>query len=291
MNFQNGDPTKWVIASGPIKASGESALFYNPIIADPAAAGTIFAGAVSVWRTQDWAGSQVFLEATCPEFTTSGANPVCGDFVRIGLNGATNLTVSSAGDYRGTSRSGGNVGAIARAPGDPGTLWVATTPGRVFVSKNADNATPTLVTYTRIDTLASNSPGRFISGIYVDPANPNHAWFSYSSYSTLDPATPGHVFEVTFNPIGPTATWTNRDGSGGTMFPDFPATGIAADSNGDLFVSNDWGVLRLPNGSPDWEVAGTALPMVEVTGLNIVPSARLLYASTHGRGAWKLKLP
>ena len=291
VNFQNGDPTKWVIASGPIVASGESALFYNPIIADPAVAGTIFAGAVSVWRTQDWAGSQVFLEAACPEFTTSGANPACGDFVRIGLNGATNLTVSSLGDYRGTSRSGGNVGAIARAPGDPGTLWVATTPGRVFVSKNADNATPTLVTYTRIDTLASNSPGRFISGIYVDPANPNHAWLSYSSYSTLDPATPGHIFEVTFNPIGPTATWTNLDGAGLTMFPDFPATGIATDTNGDVYASNDWGVLRLPNGSPDWEVAGTALPMVEVTGLNIVPSARLLYASTHGRGAWKLKLP
>jgi hypothetical protein len=99
------------------------------------------------------------------------------------------------------------------------------------------------------------------------------------------------VFSVVFNPVGPTATWTNLDGSGGTMFPDFPATGIAADSNGDVFVSNDWGVLRLPNGSPDWEVAGTALPMVEVTGLNIVPSARLLYASTHGRGAWRLKLP
>ena len=31
--------------------------------------------------------------------------------------------------------------------------------------------------------------------------------------------------------------------------------------------------------------------MVEVAGLTIVPSARVLYAATHGRGAWKLKLP
>ena len=294
VNFQNGDPTKWVIASGPITASGESALFYNPIIADPnpAAAGTIFAGAVSVWRTQDWAGSQAFLEATCPEFTTSGTNPACGDFVRIGP-GVTNLTASGPFpfDYRGSTRAGGNVGALARVATDTGTLWAATTTGRVFVSKNADNADPTLVTYTRIDTLAANSPGRFISGIYVDPTNPNHAWLSYSSYSTLDSTTPGHVFSVTFNPVGPSATWTNLDGAGPTMFPDFPATGIAADTNGDVYASNDWGVLRLPNGSPDWEVAGTALPMVEVTGLNIVPSARVLYASTHGRSAWKLRLP
>ncbi len=36
------------------------------------AAGTIFEGSQSVWRTQDWAGDQAFLEANCPEFTTSG---------------------------------------------------------------------------------------------------------------------------------------------------------------------------------------------------------------------------
>jgi hypothetical protein len=290
VNFQNGDPTKWVIASGPIVASGESALFYPPLIADPnpAAGGTIFQGSLSVWRTQDWAGNQAFLEATCPEFTTSGANPVCGDFVPIGPT-ATNLT-TAAGDYRGTTRSGGNVGALARVATDTATLWAATTTGRVFVSKNADNIVPTTVTYTRIDSLAANSPGRFISGIYVDPTNPNHAWLSYSSYNTLDPTTPGHVFSVTFNPVGPSATWTNLDGSGVTGFPDFPATGIAADSNGDLYVSNDWGVLRLPNGSSSWVVAGAGLPMVEVAGLTIVPSARVLYAATHGRSAWKLPL-
>ena len=87
VNFQNGDPTKWVIASGPIAATEPGgAQFYAPIIADPnpAAAGTIFEGSLSVWRTQDWAGGQAFLEANCPEFTTAGDNPACGDFVRIG---------------------------------------------------------------------------------------------------------------------------------------------------------------------------------------------------------------
>ena len=38
-------------------------------------------------------------------------------------------------------------------------------------------------------------------------------------------------------------------------------------------------------------VAGTGLPMVEVPGLTIVPSERLLYAATHGRSAWLLQLP
>jgi len=291
VNFQNGDPTKWVIASGPI-ASTEPAAFYAPIIADPnsAAAGTIFQGSLSVWRTQDWAGNQAFLEANCPEFTTSGANPACGDFVRIGPTGATNLAASAA-DYRGTTRAGGTVGALARTISDTATLWVATTPGRVFISKNADT-TNTSVTFTRLDSLAGNSPGRFISGIVVDPANSNHAWISYSSYSTLDPATPGHIFSVTYNQSAGTATWTSLDGSGATAFPDFPATGIAFDSVlGDIYASNDWGVLRLANGSTDWVVAGVGLPNVEVAGLTIVPSARKLYAATHGLSAWQLTLP
>ena len=35
--------------------------------------------------------------------------------------------------------------------------------------------------------------------------------------------------------------------------------------------------MKLANGSNTWTVAGTGLPMVEVQGLTIVPSERLLY--------------
>jgi hypothetical protein len=292
-NFQNADPSKWVIIGGPIAASPEGSNFYAPIIADPnpASAGTIFQGSQSVWRTQDWGGDQAFLEANCPEFTTSGADPDCGDFVRIGPAGATDLTVSAA-DYRGTTRAGGFVAAVERAPSDTGTLWVATNAGRVFISTNADAAAGS-VTYTRIDTLpsATADPGRFVSGIYIDPANPNHAWISYSGYNFNTPAEPGHVFEVTYNPATPDATWTSLDTPGGTPFPDFPATDVVRDSNGDLYVSNDFGVMMRANGSTNWTAAGTGLPMVEVAHLTIVPSARVLYAATHGRSAWKLTLP
>ena len=291
VNFQNGDPTKWVIASGPIAAT-EPAAFYAPIVADPnpAAAGTIFEGALSVWRTQDWAGNQAFLEANCPEFTTSGANPLCGDFVQIGPAGATNLT-ASASDYRGTSRAGGNVVAVERTPSNTGTLWAATGTGRVFVSQNAAAAAGS-VTFTRIDSLAANSPGRFVDGLYIDPSNSNHAWIAYGSYSSLTPSTPGHVFSVTYDPVAGTATWTSLDGSGPSAFPDFPATDVAYDGpTGDLYVSTDWGVLRQPSGSSNWAVAAGGLPNVEVAGLTIVPGARKLYAATHGRSAWVLNLP
>jgi hypothetical protein len=289
-NFRNGDPTKWVIISAPIAGSTEGSNFYVPIIADPnpANAGSIYEGSQSVWRTQDWGGDQAYLEANCPEFTTPGAQPGCGDFVQIGPAGDTDLTAD--GGYRGTGRTGGFVAAIARTAADTGTMWVATTTGRVFISMNADAAAGS-VTYTRLDDLpsATADPGRFVSGIAIDPANPNHAWISYSGYNFNTPE-PGHVFSVTYN--GSTdATWTSLDNPGGDSFPDFPATGIARDSNGDLYVSNDFGVMLLAMGSSDWAMAGTGLPMVEVAGLTIVPGDRKLYAATHGRGAWQLTLP
>jgi hypothetical protein len=183
------------------------------------------------------------------------------------------------------------VAAVSRTANDTNTLWAATTTGRVFISKNADTIN-TSVTYTRLDSLAANSPGRFVSGIVVDPANSNHAWIAYSSYSTLDPTTPGHIFSVTYDPNAGTATWTSLDGAGMGAFPDFPATAVAYDSvTGDLYASNDWGVLRLASGNTSWVTAGTGLPNVEVAGLTIVPSARKLYAATHGRSAWLLTLP
>ena len=289
-NFQNGDPSKWVVISAPFFQ--DTSLFYKPIIADPVVSGTIFVGLRGVWRTQDWGGDQATLEANCPEFTTPGNQPGCGDFVVIGGDNTPSGPARLTGTFYGADRSGGNVAAVERGPSDTGTLWAATTTGRVFISKNADAAAGS-VTYTRLDTLpsATADPGRFVSGIFIDPSNPNHAWISYSGYNFNTPAQPGHVFEVTYNQGTNDATWSSLDNPGGTAFPDFPATDIVRDSNGDLYVSNDFGVMLLANGSTSWTTAGTGLPMVEVAGLTIVPSARVLYAATHGRSAWKLTLP
>jgi hypothetical protein len=291
-NFHNGAPTKWVVIGGPIASSPEGSYFYPPVLADPNAAnaGTIFQGSFSVWRSQDWGGSQAFLEANCPEFTTSGANPACGDFVVIGPPGQTDLTdsgVYSKTPIYGSDRLGGAVSAIQRSTNrrDKGTLWASTGAGRVFIAANA-NATANMVVWTRIDNTSTASPGRHPTSIYVDPSNSNHAWISYSGYNVTTPAQPGHVFDVSWN--GSAATWTDISNN----LPDFPITSIVLDDvTGDLYASSDFGVMRLAQGSSTWTVAGSGLPMVEVPGLQIVPRARLLYAATHGRSAWVLQLP
>jgi hypothetical protein len=284
-NVDNGAPTEWYIIGGPIASSPEFSNFYVPIIADPhpARAGTIFEGSQSVWRTQDWGGDPDVLKATCPEFFVSGADPSCGDFVQIGS--PSDLTSAAFGADRGACC----VAWIARTPSDTGTIWAATNGGRVFVTHNADDPTAANVVWTRIDPLSADDPGRSITSIAIDPANLNHAWISYTGYNFNTPAQPGHVFSVNYNPGGPSATWTNLDAG---SLADLPATAVVFDNvRGELYVSNDFGVVRRPAGSSTWTMAGSGLPAVEVAGLTIVPGSRVLYAATHGLGAWKMILP
>ena len=283
-NFRNGDPAKWVIISAPIVNSPEAAYFYPPIIADPhpANAASIYQGSFSVWRTQDWGGDQAFLEANCPEFTTPFNQPGCGDFVPIG-GGHSDLTAKNWG----SDRVGAAIAWLQRTAQNTGTLWAATGTGRVFVSDNA-NAAPGSVVWNRLDKTHKTDPPRAISAIYIDPNNPHHAWVSYNGYNINTPATPGHVFDVNWNGTGAGATWTDISYN----LPDFPITALVRDDvTGDLYAGSDFTVMRLANGATTWTTAGTGLPMVEVSGLTIVPSARILYAATHGRSGWSLALP
>ena len=119
-------------------------------------------------------------------------------------------------------------------------MWAGTSTGRIFVSRNADAEPASAVTYTRIDSLRTPAlPNRFPSGIAVDPADPNHAWISYSGYnSTVGSVTPGRVFEVTFDPVAKTATWVDRS----TDLGDLPLTDIALTTRPAMYVSNDFGV-------------------------------------------------
>jgi hypothetical protein len=191
------------------------------------------------------------------------------------------LTAGSPND-----RGGQYVVAVERSTKDNGTMWAATRTGRVWVSTDADSTNPRNVHFYRIDTAAT--PGRFVSGIAIDPADANHAWISYSGYGAYTPDTPQHVVEARFDTHKHVATFTDRSYDIG----DQPVTGLVVDgSSGDLYAATDFGVLRLPAGSTQWLRAGTALPNVAVYGLTISQSAHVVYAATHGRGAYVLHLP
>jgi hypothetical protein len=288
-NFAGGDPTKWVVLSGPFFASHEASAFYKPQIGDPVNGGTFFVGVGHVFRTQDYGGDRSYLEANCPEFTTSGADPNCGDFVALGgPAGPGNAGDLTSANY-GSDRTGGYVVSLARAASDSSTLWAATATGRVFVSRNADAADPTAVSFTRIDSTDSAAPGRFVSGIVIDPDNPYRAWISYTGYNANTPLQHGHVFQVDFDPDAGTATWTNLDNGSGPL-GDLPVTGLARDnSTGTLYAATDFTVLA-SSGNGSWAPAASGMPQVEVPWITIDQSTHTLYAATHGRGIWSLPI-
>jgi hypothetical protein len=335
-NFRGGDPERWVIATAPIVNSGEGPAFYWPQIGDPnPAPGThpIYSGAKHVWRSwafgaghpgavpQDTTPDIAGYEANCPEFVVSASNPACGDHRPLGgpfcdglsstpsVPSCLNQPGDLSGSVYGADRSGGTISWLARDGADHGTLWAATSAGRLFVTHNADASDPAAVSWHRIDN--ATSPTRFPSGIYVDPADTGHAWVSYSGYNAATPGTPGHVFDVHENGSAPgSGTFTNLNVESGTSaFPtpssngDLPVADVVRDDKEKtLYVATDFGVLRGDNdGTGGWHVTG-GMPRYEVMHLELQPSSRvascagkggckrIMYAATHSQGIWQMDL-
>jgi hypothetical protein len=291
VNFSSGAPTSWDWISDPLfNNEVQYSLFYMPIISDPTVAGSMFAGITWIWRTQDNGGPQAYLDQHCNEFTGDFAAN-CGDWVTIGgaQYGDNNNYLTGSPTYGPGTRRGGLVSWVQRSTADAGTLWAATTLGRLFVSHNANAANPDDVVLTRVDNLTGGTalPGRAPSSIYVDPANANHAWVTYLGYNQATAAAPGHVFSVTYNPSTSSVSVQSLDYDIGNQ----PVNAVVETSNGDLYAATDFGVYKLTNGGTSWSTAATGLPVVTVAGLTLNTAAHQLLAATHGRGAYQLTLP
>jgi hypothetical protein len=280
INHHGSDPSTWTFVTEPVLLSGEAVSFYTPVIMDPKVPGTIYLAAQHVWRTKDDGGDQAFLESHClspggvPQYTVPD-DPPCGDFEPIGAD----LTTSAG------SKGGSYLAAVERAPGDTSTLWVGGRRGRLYVSKNADDAKVEKVAFDRIDTDAQ--PNRFVSGIAIDPADANHAYVSFSGYDAATPSAPGHVFDVHYDPATSSATWTSLDAD----LPDTPITDIAYDDmTGDLYVGTDYTVLGRPGGAPAGGAGAPGGAPGAVTNTVLRVDGRALYATTYGRAVWRLAL-
>src|SRR6185503_1770704 len=141
-----------------------------------------------VWRTKNNGGGQAALEASC-RFSGGSAAATCGDWVPLGVSfpfqAGSNADSASrkpgdlTSDAFGGDRAGGIIVAAERSALDGGTLWAATSFGRLFISKNADAAGAD-VTFTRIDTPVM--PNRFVTRIVPDRTDPNAAFVSYTGF-------------------------------------------------------------------------------------------------------------
>jgi hypothetical protein len=140
--------------------------------------------------------------------------------------------------------------------------------------------------YQVVNTFATGGtsalPQRYITGAFVDPANPANAYVTFSGYSrhwSIGPNDPGvgHVFQIT----GSGATWSITDRSGNLI--DAPANDVVV-VNGRLVVGTDFGVYTSADNGATWSRLGANLPNVVVDQLYVTGGTVL--AATHGRGLW-----
>jgi hypothetical protein len=128
-------------------------------------------------------------------------------------------------------------------------------------------------------------PNRYLSGFAIDPKNADHVFLAVNGFSrhwTEGPgAGVGHVFEST---DGGT-TWKDISAN----LPDVPANSALVTADGGLAVATDLGVVYRAPGRTAWQRVGS-LPAVAVLQLKTSPDGGTLYAATHGRGIYTVKV-
>ena len=224
-------------------------LFVPPILVVPnrtdPAAPTLFYGGENVWRTTDPAD----FAPKWSQVTSIGTG--CGFFETC-------------------------VSALAAAPSDPNVVYAGFATGQIEVSTDGGQT----FSLARKPT----TPESFVTGISVDPANPQAITVSFSSDTTRTTIDLPHIQQYSWNGLPKTGHWTRI---GGTGLPD--AVSRVIYYRQDLVAATDSGVYATsaPSGtSTVWTRVGHGLPNVQTQDLVGTPGG--LYAATFGRGVWLL---
>ena len=119
-----------------------------------------------------------------------------------------------------------------------------------------------------------------ITGIAVDPRNPNRIWISYTGY--------WGEFKVWHSENGG-INWVNADPYHSLFNIPVNAIVYQEGTKDRLFIGTDAGVYMSENGS-QWQKFGF-FPNVRVTEMKINKSINKLRVATYGRGLWEGTLP
>ncbi len=184
----------------------------------------------------------------------------CGDWVEIGPTRA-----------RPTRRRGDRAGGARRRRRADGGRHVDGMGGdhhgpRLHLEERRRRAGGERSTWTRLDDAPRPTRTGSSAASTSTRRTPNHAWVSYTGFDATTPATPGHVFEVTYNPAP-----ERRPGSTArtTSVTCRSTTSCVDDVTGDLYASSDFGVHRARQAArPTWTSAAPGMPNVEVAGLD-----------------------
>lgn len=151
--YLNHDEGEWDWKPPPFRiedAKAGRALFIAPFVLDPNDSDRIYAGGMSLWRTDD---------AKAPNTTTSGPR---WRAIKPPPTGDARLAIS----------------ALAVAKGDSDTVWVGHANGAVFASADATTAAPS---WRRV-TAAAFPPARYCTSLTIDPVDHDVVHAAFGGY-------------------------------------------------------------------------------------------------------------
>lgn len=193
-------------------------------------------------------------------------------------DGASQWTQASA------PLSVGNTSAVAIFPNDGNRVLVGTSGGFIHHTGSALG--------TDASTVWEGVQPRvgFVSWVAYDPVDSNIAYATYSSFDRTNVATDRHIYKTT----DAGASWVAIDGEGASGIPDIPVHCIVIDPTNRLrlYVGTDLGVFVSTDGGANWarEFTGFANTPTESLSLTNAEGIVRLFAFTHGRGAYRVRL-
>jgi photosystem II stability/assembly factor-like uncharacterized protein len=171
------------------------------------------------------------------------------------------------------------VSALAVAPGDSNRVIVGLDGGRIVRNNQALTADAGSSWQS-----AQPRPG-YVSWLAHDPSDLDIVYATYAGFGG------SHVWQSSDGG----ATWSELDGSGAGALPDIPVHCIVVDPEhpNRLFLGTDLGVFTSVDRGQTWAVEVTGFANTVTESLAITENAQgnqLLFAFTHGRGAWRVEL-
>ncbi|MCU0286500.1 MAG: hypothetical protein MUF15_08870, partial [Acidobacteria bacterium] len=228
-----------------------------------------------------WGGATTGLAGSGPWVGIITQDQAAPNILFTGRQQVFRSTDTAANWSASSPAVGGNVSAIAIAPSNHLIIYAGTSTGKIWKSTNGG---ATMAGWS--DITSAPLPNRYLSDIAIHRTNPNIVYLTYSGFTSITPATPGHVFRST---NGGTS-WTNISGIAPNDLPDMPATAIEIDANNSniLYVGTDVGIFRTTNLGTAWVVFEPGLPNTAISDLEFDETRNLLTAATHGRGMWQI---
>ena len=227
---------------------GDRVGFIAPLVGDPSTAGTFYVGTHRLYKTVNGGTKWTAVSA---DLTAGKSSVTCPDASFQPFDDTlTNITV---------------------APSAPGTIYTGSQTGVISVTTDGGG------TWTRVD--KPPLPGRWVSGLAVDPRDPLTVFASFSGFDDATPGAPGHVFRSQDGG----QTWEPRD-----IPADVPVDTLLAHPVGSdlLYAGTDAGLLVTTDGGRSWVTFDDGLPSVAVYALVYQRASGTLVAGTFGRSAW-----